>query len=63
MVVKKKSFWLCYQKDFYSLNYNLRLTLPLSATIMGNVVRIRTHHSFHKHIFHCLCSHFFSNSD
>ncbi len=52
-----------YQKDFYSLNYNLRLTLPLSATIMGNVVRILAHHSFDKHILNCRCSHFFSDSD
>lgn len=50
---------MLYQKDFYSLNYNLRLTLSLSATIMGNVVRILAHHSFHKHVFNCRCSHFF----
>ncbi len=37
-----------YQKDFYSLNYNLRLTLPLSVTAMGNVTHILAPHKLHK---------------
>jgi len=49
-----------YQKDFYSLNYNLRLTHPLSVTTMGNRVHIIAHKSFN-HFFNCYgIFHFYS---
>lgn len=44
----KKSFRICYQKDFYSLNYNLRLTHPMSVTTMPCGVLASPLHSFHK---------------
>lgn len=57
LFLNKKSFWKCYQKDFYSLNYNLRLTHPLSATI-GNRAHILAHHSFHNILLCCCRFHF-----
>ncbi len=49
-----------YQKDFYSLNYNLRLTHPLSVTIMGNRAHIIARKSF-IHFFNCYgIFHFYS---